>query len=106
MASLSETTGEGENATNASTRIGIVGSSEVASNDYQKSFGNQELFIRLLQNVAKDDDIVSAYREIGESSKFAITGAQRRVLIRQTVVLPGLAAMIFIPFVLWRLRRG
>jgi ABC-type transport system involved in multi-copper enzyme maturation permease subunit/ABC-type uncharacterized transport system involved in gliding motility auxiliary subunit len=106
VASLAELTGSGQNATTASTRIGIVGSSEVASNDYQKSFGNQELFIRLLQNVAKDDDIVSAYREIGESSKFAITGAQRRVLIRQTVVLPGLAAMIFIPFVLWRLRRG
>ncbi len=106
VANLTELTGQGENATLGSTRIGIVGSADVASNDYQKSFGNQEFFIRLLQNIAQDDAIVSAYREIGESSKFAITGEQRRTLIRQTVVLPGLAAMIFIPFVLWRLRRG
>jgi hypothetical protein len=78
----------------------------VASNEYQKAFGDQEFFIRLLQYVAQDDQIVSAYRDVGASAQFNITGPQRRTLIRKCVVFPGLAALVFIPFVLWRLRRG
>ena len=37
-----------------STRIGVLGSAAVASNEYQKAFGDQEFFIRLLQYVAQD----------------------------------------------------
>ena len=98
--------GGAKNAKLASTRIGVVGSADMATNRYQKTVANQDFFIRLVQKVAQDDEIISAYREIGQNATFTITGEQRRSLIRQTVVLPGLAAMIFVPFVLWRLKRG
>lgn len=102
----SEVAGEGTGATLTSTRVGVLGSADVATNRYQKSFGNQEFLIRMLQYIAQDDIIISAYREVGESSQFNVTGKQRTTLIRQTVVLPSLAALVFVPFVLWRLKRG
>jgi ABC-type uncharacterized transport system involved in gliding motility auxiliary subunit len=102
----SEISGEGTDAAQASTRIGVLGTADMATNRYQKTAANQDLFVRLVQKVAQDDDIVSAYREIGQDASFTITGDQRRTLIRQTVVLPSLAAMVFVPFVLWRLKRG
>ena len=89
-----------------STRVGVLGTADAASNLYQKSFGNQELMIRLTQFIAGEDVIISAYREVGQNAQFQITGAQRSSLIRQTVVLPTLAALIFVPFVYFRLRRG
>jgi ABC-type transport system involved in multi-copper enzyme maturation permease subunit/ABC-type uncharacterized transport system involved in gliding motility auxiliary subunit len=106
LTNATELTGNGTDAVLASTRIGVVGSGSVASNEYQKSFGDQEFMIRLLQYVAQDDQIVSAYREVGANSQFNITGPQRRTLIKKCVVFPGLAALVFIPFVLWRLKRG
>jgi hypothetical protein len=109
LAALSDSTqisGNGTQAVQYGTIIGVVGSAEVASNEYQKAFGDQEFFIRLLQHVARSNDIVSAYREVGANSQFNITGPQRRALIKKTVVLPSLAALIFVPFVLWRLKRG
>ena len=109
LAALSDSTqieGNGTQAVQYGTILGAVGSADVASNEYQKSFGDQEFFIRLLQQVARSNDIVSAFRDIGENSQFNITGPQRSSLIRKTVVLPSLAALIFVPFVLWRLKRG
>jgi len=106
LTNATELTGNGTQAVLASTRIGVVGSGAVASNEYQKSFGDQEFMMRLLQFVAQDDQIVSAYREVGANSQFNITGPQRRTLIKKCVVFPGLAALVFIPFVLWRLKRG
>jgi ABC-type transport system involved in multi-copper enzyme maturation permease subunit len=90
----------------SSTRVAALGSVDAASNLYQTSFGNQELLTRLTQDVAGDDTIISAYREVGKSSQFQITGEQRSMLIRQTVVFPTLAALVFVPFVYFRLRRG
>ena len=101
-----EVAGEGTNASLTSTRIGVIGSADMATNRYQKTVANQDFFIRLVQKVAQDDEIISAYRDIGQNATFTITGEQRRSLIRQTVVLPGLAALVFVPFVLWRLKRG
>jgi hypothetical protein len=49
---------------------------------------------------------VAAYREVGASAEFAITGGQRTSLIRKTVVLPCLAWLVFVPFALLRVRRG
>jgi len=43
---------------------------------------------------------------VGANSQFNITGPQREALIQKTVVLPTLAALVFVPFVLWRLKRG
>ncbi|MGQ0467938.1 MAG: Gldg family protein [Sporichthyaceae bacterium] len=102
----SDLRGVGANAEQTSARIGLLGSADVAINDYQNAFGNQELFMRMVQYVAEDDAIVSAYRDPGANSEFKVTGEQRRTLIRKTVVMPALAAMVFIPFVLWRLKRG
>ena len=89
-----------------SARVGVLGTADAASNLYQKSFGNQELMIRLTQFIAGADVIISAYREVGQSAQFQITGEQRSSLIRQTVALPALAALVFVPVVFWRLRRG
>ncbi len=102
----SDLRGIAKDAELTSARIGLLGSADVAINDYQNAFGNQELFIRMVQYVAEDDAIVSAYRDPGANSEFKVTGEQRRTLIKKTVVLPALAALIFIPFVLWRLKRG
>lgn len=101
-----ELTGSGEEAVLASTRVGLLGSADVATNRYQQSFGNQEFVIRLLQFLAEEDEIVSAFREVGSNARFDVTGEQRNTLVRQAVVLPALAAFVFVPFVLWRLRRG
>lgn len=98
--------GQNQDAELTSSRIGLLGSADVAINDYQNAFGNQELFMRMVQYVAEDDVIVSAYRDPGANSEFKVTGEQRRTLIRKTVVMPALAALVFIPFVLWRLKRG
>ncbi|HEX3825742.1 MAG TPA: Gldg family protein [Sporichthyaceae bacterium] len=109
LASMSNSTqihGSNTDAVQFGTIIGAVGSADIASNEYQKSFGDQEFFIRLLQQVARSNDIVSAFRDIGENSQFNITAPQRQALIKKTVVLPSLAALIFVPFVLWRLKRG
>jgi hypothetical protein len=89
-----------------STRVGVLGTTDAAANLYQKSFGNQELLIRLTQFIAGEDVIISAYREVGQNAQFQITGDQRSSLIRQTVALPTLAALVFVPFVFFRLRRG
>ncbi|HUR74087.1 MAG TPA: Gldg family protein [Sporichthya sp.] len=89
-----------------STRVGVIGTVDAAANGYQKSFGNQELLVRLTQFIAGDDIILSAYREVGQSSQLQITGDQRGSLIRQTVWFPTLAALVFVPFVFFRLRRG
>lgn len=89
-----------------STRVALLGTADAATNLYQKSFGNQELMVRLTQFVAGDDTIISAYRDVGQSSQFQITGSQRSSLIRQTVLLPTLAALVFVPFVFFRLKRG
>jgi hypothetical protein len=88
------------------TRVGVLGTADAAANLYQKSFGNQELLVRLTQFIAGDDVIIAAYRDVGQSAQFQITGAQRSSLIRQTVALPTLAALVFVPFVYFRLRRG
>jgi ABC-type transport system involved in multi-copper enzyme maturation permease subunit len=89
-----------------STRVAALGTADAATNLYQKSFGNQELLVRLVQDVGGDDTIISAYREVGQSAQFQITGEQRSSLIRQTVLLPTLAALVFVPFVYFRLKRG
>jgi hypothetical protein len=109
MAALSDATqihGSATDAVQYGTIVGAIGSADVASNEYQKAFGDQEFFIRLVQHVARSNDIVSAYRDIGENAQFNITGPQRQALIKKTVVLPSLAALVFVPFVLWRLKRG
>ncbi|GAA0619352.1 hypothetical protein GCM10009547_22240 [Sporichthya brevicatena] len=96
----------GETPRLSSTRVGVLGTADAASNQYQKSFGNQELMVRLVQFIAGNDVIISAYRDVGQSAQFQITGEQRSSLIRQTVVLPTLAALVFVPFVYFRLKRG
>jgi len=109
LAALSDSTnitGLGTSAVQRGAIIGVLGSAGVPANEYQKSFGDQEFFIRMLQHVARDNDIVSAYRDPGANSQFNITGPQRRALIKKTVVFPCLAALVFVPFVLWRLKRG
>ena len=96
----------GEEPLLTSTRVGVLGTADAAATLYPKSFGNQELMVRLTQFIAGEDVIISAYRDVGQNAQFQITGEQRSSLIRQTVVLPTLAALVFVPFVYFRLRRG
>ncbi|WP_245541684.1 ABC transporter permease subunit [Sporichthya polymorpha] len=103
---LPERNAPGQTPTLNGSRVGVLGTADVASNGYQKSFGNQELLIRLTQFIAGEDVIISAYREVGQKAQFQITGRQRSSLIRQTVVVPTLAALAFVPLVYFRLRRG
>ncbi|WP_019873122.1 ABC transporter permease subunit [Sporichthya polymorpha] len=65
----------GETPRLTSTRVGVLGTANAASNLYQKSFGNQDLVVRLTQFIAGEDVIISAYREVGQNAQFQITGA-------------------------------
>jgi hypothetical protein len=106
LSNVAELNGDGSAAKVTSSRVAALGTAEVASNRYQDAFGNQELMVRLIQDVAGADPLVAAYREVGASAQFAVTGDQRTSLIRRTVVAPCIAAIIFVPFALYRLRRG
>jgi ABC-type transport system involved in cytochrome c biogenesis permease component len=100
------THGPAGEATIVRTRIGVLGSAEVATNRFLETFGNRNLVTGLIQWIARDDDIISAGRAFGGVNKVLITGEQRRHLVRSAVVLPSLAALVPLPVALLRLRRG
>lgn len=90
----------------ARTRIGVLGSVDLASNRLLEFLGNREFTSALVQWVSREDDIISAARSGTGLYRIAITKNQRDGLIRKGIVLPTLALLVPVPVALFRLKRG
>jgi ABC-2 type transport system permease protein len=88
------------------TRVGVVGSIEVAANRGLELLGNGDFMLALVQWVARDDDLVAAVRPSTGLYKLVLTEGQRDRLIRQGIVFPSLVMLLPLPLALLRLKRG
>jgi hypothetical protein len=88
------------------TRVGVVGSVDVAANRGLELLGNGDFMLALVQWVARDDDLVAAVRPSTGLYKLVLTEGQRNRLIRQGIVFPSLAVLLPLPLALLRLKRG
>ena len=87
------------------TRIGVVGSADLASNTFLSRFGNSTFASQLVSWVAIENDIIAASRNPGGPAKLALTQADRGRLIRRAVVAPGGLTAVAFGLTLLRLRR-
>jgi ABC-2 type transport system permease protein len=88
------------------TRVGVVGSVEVAANRGLELLGNGDFMLALVQWVARDDDLVAAVRPSTGLYKLVLTEGQRNRLIRQGIAFPSLLVLLPLPVALLRLKRG
>lgn len=88
------------------SRVALVGSAEVAANRYIGMLGNEDFVTGLTQWVAEDVPIIGAGRDPGGVRELHLTSAQQRTVVRKAVILPGLAAIVPLPVVLLRRKRG
>jgi len=98
--------GDGGAAAINRTRVGVVGSVEVAANRGIELLGNGDFVFALLQWVARDDDVVAAVRPSSGLYKLVLTEGQRNRLIRQGIAVPSLLVLLPLPLALLRLKRG
>jgi ABC-2 type transport system permease protein len=109
LAVLSDTsrlTGPADKPEIARTRIGVVGSAEMATNRVVDILGNRQFASALVQWVAQEDDLISAGRPATGFDKVVLTTTQKDRLIRQGIVFPTLALLLPLPFAVLRLKRG
>jgi len=109
LAALSDTstlTGAKDKPEIARTRIGVVGSAEMATNRVVDILGNRQFTSALVQWVAQEDDLISAGRPATGFDKVVLTTNQKDRLIRQGIVFPTVAVLLPLPFVVLRLKRG
>lgn len=94
------------NPTIARTRIGLVGTAEIAANQFIDRFGNLAFATGLVSWVAIEDDVIAAMRDPAGVRKLPLVEDDRSRIIRRAVVYPSLATSAgFI--VMWlRARRG
>ena len=87
------------------TRIGVVGSADLASNTFLGRFGNSTFAGQLVSWVAIENDIIAASRDPGGPAKLALTQNDRGRLIRSAIVAPGALTSVAFGLALLRLRR-
>jgi ABC-type transport system involved in multi-copper enzyme maturation permease subunit len=87
------------------TRIGVVGSADLASNNFLGKFGNSTFASQLVSWVAIENDIIAASRDPGGPAKLALTQNDRGRLIRSAIVAPGALTSVAFALALLRLRR-
>ena len=90
----------------ARTRIGVVGTVEVAANGYFDRLGNGEFSARLVSWVARQDDLISAMRPVRGVPRLVLTEDDRGGYIRNAIVFPALAAFALLLVTLRRSRAG
>jgi len=88
------------------SRIAVVGSADVAANQYIDTLGNAQFVTGLIQWVSEDVPIIAAGRDPGGVRQLHLTVGQQSEVVRKAVVLPGLAAVVPLPLVLIRRKRG
>jgi ABC-2 type transport system permease protein len=88
------------------SRLGLVGSSGIASNRLIDDFGNRDFATGVVQWVGRENDVISAGRTFGGVHKVVLTKARRDYLVRSGVLFPALAFLLPMPVALLRLRRG
>jgi ABC-type transport system involved in multi-copper enzyme maturation permease subunit len=94
------------NATINRSRVGVVGSADVAGNRYLDILGNADFVTGLIQWVAEDVPIIAAGRDPGGVRQLHLTAGQQRAVVRKAVILPSLASIVPLPLVLVRRKRG
>lgn len=99
-------TGTGKQAAQHGARVAVLGSAELATNRWSGVMGNQRFMTALVQWVGMENDLVTAYRDPGTTSKLILTAGQKSRMIRQSVVLPTLSVLVLLPLTVIRLRRG
>lgn len=90
----------------ARTRIGVVGTVEVAANGYFDRLGNGEFSTRLVSWVARQDDLISAMRPVRGVPRLVLLEEARGRYIRNAIVFPALAAFALLLMALRRSRAG
>ena len=88
------------------TRVAVVGSVEVGANRFLPRFANNALLSSLVQWTAAEPEILGAGRDPGGVRKIELTGADQADIVRRAVVFPALAAIVPLPVVVRRLKRG
>ena len=97
--------GEPDDLEIARTRIGVVGTVEVAANGYFDRLGNGEFSTRLVSWVARQDDLISAMRPVRGVPRLVLTEGDRGGYIRNAIVFPALAAFALL-LLTWRRSRA
>ena len=98
--------GEPDQLEIARTRIGVVGTAEVAANGHFDRLGNGEFSTRLVSWVARQDDLISAMRPLRGVPRLVLTEEDRGGYIRNAIVFPAVAAFALLLLTLRRSRRG
>ena len=97
--------GEPDDREIARTRIGVVGTVEVAANGYFDRLGNGEFSTRLVSWVARQDDLISAMRPVRGVPRLVLTEDDRGGYIRNAIVFPALASFALL-LLTWRRSRA
>jgi hypothetical protein len=90
----------------ARTRIGVVGTDEVGSNQFIQQFGNASFSEKLVSWVGQENDIIAAVRDPSGVTKLALTADDRGSLIGWAIVAPAVLALTVFGLLLLRTRRG
>ena len=99
-------TGTGPDVALARTRIGVVGTADLATNRFFGLYGNRQFLTALVQWVGSENDIISANRDPGGIYKLVLTRAQKSDLTRRGIAFPALAVLLPLPLTFYRLKRG
>ena len=102
----SEVENASSNPTIARTRIGVVGTVDLAANQFLDRFGNLTFATGLVSWVAIEDDIIAAARDPVGIHRLALVEDDRARLVRRAVVYPSVAGAVGFGIMLLRLRRG
>ena len=98
--------GEPDDLEIARTRIGVVGTVEVAANGHFDRLGNGEFSARIVSWVARQDDLISAMRPVRGVPRLVLTEDDRGGYIRNAIVYPAAGAFVLLLLMLRRSRRG
>jgi hypothetical protein len=90
----------------ARTRIGVVGTADLAANQFIDRFGNLTFATSLVSWVGVENDIIAASRDPSGIRKIAITEDDRARLIREAIAFPAVLGAVGFAFALGRARRG
>ncbi len=88
------------------TRIGVVGTAELAANGYFERLGNADFATRLVAWVAREDDIINATRQLQGVPRVVLTEDDRTRIIYSGVVIPAIIPFLILIGALLRSRRG